>query len=89
MNDKHQVGGTHYTSMKIQPIDFITSNELDYATGNVIKYVCRHRRKGGVDDIDKAIDYLFKIAQKEYGKYPEDLSTVKNLLNEVVGKEYM
>ena len=75
--------------MEIQPIDFIVSNDLDYATGNVIKYTCRHRRKGGVDDIDKAIDYLFKIAQKEYGKLPEDLSTVKALIDAVTGKEFV
>lgn len=77
--DKHQVGGQHYSTMPIQPLDYIVANDLDYLSGNVIKYVSRHSRKGGIEDIDKALHYLIKIAQSEYGIDPKELETIKAL----------
>ena len=41
-----QVGGKHYKIMKIQPSHFINENNLPFAEGNAIKYICRHRLKG-------------------------------------------
>lgn len=51
----------HYNAHKIQPWDFIASNGFDYFEGNVIKYVCRWREKGGVTDLKKAKKYLEKM----------------------------
>ncbi|OCR88902.1 hypothetical protein CFT12S00416_05620 [Campylobacter fetus subsp. testudinum] len=53
-----QVGGNHYQKMVIQPIDFITKNNLDFCEGNVIKYVCRYKEKNGIEDLLKAKHYL-------------------------------
>ena len=53
-----QIGGHHYTSMVIQPFEFIQKNEIGFAEGNVIKYVCRWKLKGGVEDLKKAEHYL-------------------------------
>lgn len=61
-----QVGGQHY-QMKIQPIEFIMENKIPYVEGNVIKYVCRHRTKNGVQDIKKAMHYL-QFLLDEYEK---------------------
>jgi len=55
---KKQVSGTHYKKYKIQPVEFITSNNIGYIEGNVIKYVCRWKDKNGLEDIEKAIHYL-------------------------------
>jgi len=52
-----QVGGTHY-QLPIQPIEYITKNNLGYIEGNVVKYVTRHKSKNGAEDIKKAIHYL-------------------------------
>ena len=52
-----QVGGNHYTKFHIQPYEFISKNDLSFFQGNVIKYVCRYQRKGGVEDIKKIIHY--------------------------------
>ena len=52
-----QVGGTHYKSMAIQPVEFIIANDLDFCEGNIIKYVCRYKQKGGVEDLQKVIHY--------------------------------
>jgi len=64
MNTK-QVGGTHYL-LNIEPWDYIIANQLGYLEGNVIKYVSRHKSKGGRADILKAIHYLVKILEVEY-----------------------
>ena len=58
----------HYANLKIQPKDFIIQNNLNYAVGNVIKYVCRYESKGGVTDLKKArqyIDYLITDIESE------------------------
>lgn len=47
----------HYNK-KIQPLDYIEANGLDFAEGNVIKYVTRYKEKGGLDDLLKAKSYL-------------------------------
>lgn len=53
-----QIAGEHYKKFVIQPIEFITINNLPFIEGNVIKYICRWKEKGGVDDLDKAIHYI-------------------------------
>ena len=63
---KKQVGGNHYKNFKIQPVEFITSNNLTFLEGNVIKYVCRHHSKGKAEDIKKAIHYLEMILERDY-----------------------
>ena len=62
-----QVGGDHYKDCKIQPVEYIHANQLDYFEGNVIKYVTRHRTKGeGKKDIEKAIHYAELILELYY-----------------------
>jgi len=62
-----QVGGNHYKDCKIQPVEYIHANQLDYFEGNVIKYVTRHRTKGeGKKDIEKAIHYAELILELYY-----------------------
>lgn len=55
-----QVGGTHYTDMKTQPLDLIVGLDLSFLQGNAIKYLSRYPRKGGVADLLKARDYCRK-----------------------------
>jgi len=61
-----QVGGKHYKKMTIQPSVFINKNKLEFAEGNAIKYICRHKLKGGKEDILKAIHYLEMIIDRDY-----------------------
>lgn len=53
-----QVGGDHYKKMGIQPVEYITANNLGYFEGNVLKYITRWKTKGGVADLKKARHYL-------------------------------
>jgi hypothetical protein len=62
-----QVGGDHYKQMPIQPAEFIHKNGLNYLQGNIIKYICRHAAKGGVEDLRKAIHYTRLLMKFEYG----------------------
>lgn len=57
-----QVGGDHY-NMAIQPIEFIVENDISYREANVIKYVVRHKKKNGKEDILKAMHYLEMILE--------------------------
>ncbi len=53
---------SHYTSGKIEVIDFITDQSLDFCLGNVVKYVARAGKKTemGKSDFDKMIEDLEK-----------------------------
>ena len=62
LNKDKQVGGDHY-QMPIQPIEFIVANSIEYRAGNVIKYVVRHGKKNGKEDLLKARHYLDMIIQ--------------------------
>lgn len=57
----------HYKKLNIEPTDYIHANGLGFIEGNVIKYVTRHKEKGGKLDLEKAIDYLRTLIEKEYG----------------------
>lgn len=61
-----QVGGNHYKDLKIQPIEYIHANGLDYFEGNVIKYITRHRKKNGKQDLEKAKHYIDLLIELEY-----------------------
>lgn len=53
-----QIGGNHYKSKAIQPVEYIHANNIGYFEGNVIKYVTRWKDKNGIQDLEKAIHYL-------------------------------
>lgn len=56
----------HY-DLTIQPIDYIVANKLNFAEGNVIKYVSRYKQKNGKEDLLKAKYYL-DLLIKEFDK---------------------
>lgn len=50
---------SHYTTGKIEVIDFIEDKELGYRLGNTIKYIARAEHKGNkLQDLEKARWYL-------------------------------
>ena len=60
-----QVGGGHYKSLTIQPVEYIYANGIGYMEGNVIKYVTRWRDKGGIADLEKAKHYIELLIELE------------------------
>jgi hypothetical protein len=62
----HQVGGTHYKELNSQGLqhwDLVQMFEWDYFQGQIIKYVMRWQKKGGVQDLRKAAHYLEKYIE--------------------------
>tara|TARA_R110000772_G_scaffold48089_4_gene109898 strand:+ start:78846 stop:79247 length:402 start_codon:yes stop_codon:yes gene_type:complete len=61
----YQVGGNHYSKMRIQPFEFTAANDLGGIEHTIVKYVSRWREKGGVDDIRKSrhsLEFLIESA---------------------------
>ena len=54
---KKQIGGSHYKSFVIEPWTFIQENALNPFQANVIRYTCRYKNKGGIQDLEKIIHY--------------------------------
>lgn len=75
-----QAGGSHYKGMAIQPVEFIQKNGIPYIEGNVIKYVTRHKEKGGRADLEKAIHYLQLLLELEYPEAPIPTSFTTNCM---------
>lgn len=67
---KIQVGGGHYKDFTIQPAEFIERNGLSFLEGCVVKRICRWRRKGGLEDLEKIkheVDMLIEIHTLDKG----------------------
>jgi hypothetical protein len=62
---------SHYTDCAIQPLDYICANNLNFLEGNVVKYVTRHKAKNGKEDLEKALYYLQRLIEREYGVNPD------------------
>ena len=50
-----------YYRKGIETTDYIVSHSMNYVEGNIIKYVTRHKYKGGLEDIEKAEWYLARL----------------------------
>tara|TARA_R110002124_G_scaffold222398_2_gene387794 strand:- start:3843 stop:4142 length:300 start_codon:yes stop_codon:yes gene_type:complete len=57
-----QVGGNHYSQMKIQPVEFIYANQeyIGFIEGLIIRYLCRWKFKDGLKDLLK-VKHLINI----------------------------
>ena len=70
-----QVGGTHYSRLGIEPIQFIETNGLGYHEGNAVKYVSRWRNKNGIEDLKKAKWYIERLIELETNKLETENQT--------------
>lgn len=66
-----QIGGSHYTRLKIQPMEYSMANKLDACQHSVVKYITRFRDKGGVSDLEKAKHVIDMLIEFEYGAKKE------------------
>ena len=62
-----QVGGDHYRGMAIQPAEFIHRNGIGFVEGLAIRYLCRWRQKGGLEDLRKAKHAIELLIEMEAG----------------------
>ena len=60
-----QVGGIHYKKFKIQPAEFCYYNNIPYLEATAIKYLCRWKDKGGIQDLEKAKHFIDLLIEFE------------------------
>ena len=68
-----QIGGTHYSDLSIEPIQFTEANGLGFHEGNVIKYISRWRNKNGLEDIRKALWYCERLLEVETARVEQEM----------------
>lgn len=72
-----------YNSNNVECWDFIAKYELDYFVATAIKYVWRHKYKGGKQDLEKALEFLYKriSLEKIYARPSEFEYTVPQVID--------
>ena len=63
-----QIGGKHYKEYKIQPIEFIVANKLDFIQGNIIKYALRKKDGEHPDEKWNKIIHYCELAKELQNK---------------------
>ena len=63
-----QIGGKHYKEYKIQPIEFIVANRLDFIQGNIIKYALRNKAGENPDEKWNKIIHYCELAKQLQNK---------------------
>lgn len=53
----------HYTTWKIEVLEFILDQKMGYMQGNCVKYLSRYPYKNGLQDLEKARFYLNKLIE--------------------------
>ena len=61
--EKNNINPDHYGCSEIDVIDFCQANNLDFMQGNVIKYVFRYKNKNGLEDLEKAKEYIDRMIE--------------------------
>ena len=61
-NENRNINPEHYTQ-GIECIDYITSKNMSFLEGNVVKYVTRYKMKNGLEDLKKAQWYLNRLIE--------------------------
>lgn len=62
-----QVGGSHYKSLKIQPVEYAHANGMGFIEGNIVKYISRYKWKHGKEDLEKIKHCVDLLIELEYG----------------------
>jgi hypothetical protein len=65
-----QIAGNHYKGKRIQPVEYIHANNLNFLEGCIVKRISRWRDKDGFQDLEKIkheVDLLIEM-EKKYAK---------------------
>jgi len=69
----NNISPSYYQKGSVEVTDYITSNEMSFIEGNIIKYVTRYKEKSGIQDLRKARWYLDKLIQTQMEIPMEDM----------------
>ena len=73
-----QIGGGHYKGKAIQPVQYISANNLSFLEGCIVKRITRWRDKNGLEDLEKIkheVDLLIAMEKA----YPRDAWRPQNI----------
>lgn len=88
VNEK-QVGGDHYDKNGEQHWDRIYRlYGRGYFIGCATKYLERYHLKNGKEDLEKAIHFIEKLKELEYGPVQDGKEIVKKRLDQISGNPY-
>lgn len=95
-----QVGGTHYAGT-VQHWDLMEEYDVSYLEAQASRYLSRWRKKGGLEDLEKALTFLRKMDGRAVrrrvprealwvwfeaaGVHPVDREPIKYILQEDYG----
>ena len=65
-----QVGGSHYKTLAIQPVEYIHRNDIGFCEGCAIKYLTRWKEKNLIQDLEKARHFIDLLIEMETNKNP-------------------
>ena len=79
---------TYYHKGNYDVIQFCNDNDIDFTTGNIIKYITRYKYKNGIEDLKKAKEYIRRSNGMEYEISLADLIhfSLENNLDYTQGK---
>lgn len=63
---KDNIIPTYYHKGNYDVIQFCNDNDIDFTTGNIIKYITRYKYKNGIEDLKKAKEYIRRSNGVEY-----------------------
>jgi Protein of unknwon function (DUF3310) len=80
--DNTQVGGAHYKATSYDHWNYAIDARLPYLEGQITKYVDRHARKNGKQDLEKALHFAQKLREcaLEGRAYPIGVSYYRNAI---------
>lgn len=64
---------SYYQKGSIEVTDFITSNDMTFIEGNIVKYITRYKEKSGIQDLRKARWYLDKLIESQMDKTMDEM----------------
>jgi hypothetical protein len=84
-----QHGGDHYKDQPkhLQPIWLAIALNLNAMEYSVLKYLLRHRKKGGLEDLKKMVHFAQMLMEHEYGVCPVVVYPEQDSPSDVSGEE--
>ena len=71
---KDNIIPTYYHQGNYDVIQFCLDNNIDFVSGNIIKYITRYKGKNGIEDLKKAQEYLRRLKESKIAVFKEDLA---------------
>lgn len=92
-NKKRQIGGSHYSRLKIEPIDLMVKLKFNWFQGEILKYVSRFRYKNGKEDLRKAFSVCTLAIDRGLNQgtlFSEDLlDSNREYIEEYINQDYL